>query len=85
MATPTQTWWITAHAAKAMLARGFNRNQVLEAAANPEVTYPSGHEYPQWQTRQTRQRGTVAVIVDTERMEIITVLKREVEQWVDQP
>lgn len=70
------TWWVTAHAARAYLKRGFTRLEVIAAAVNPEVTYPGASGYPGQDHREIRQAGRVAVVVDKERMEIVTVLKR---------
>lgn len=80
-----RTWWLTAHAARAMVKRGFSRAEVMAAATRPEVTYPGSNGYPGSDHREIRQAGRVALVLDKERLEIITVLKREIERWEDQP
>jgi hypothetical protein len=72
----TTEWWLTPHAARQMVARDISRSDVIACAEDPEVSYASGHKYPDAAVRETRQRGDVAIIVNVSTKEIVTVLKR---------
>lgn len=89
MATWTPgTWWITPHAARSMVDRGFTRRQVLDAATEPHHSYPSSKRHPGYETREVRVRGDVTVVVDLVSRDIITVMNNDPlaqhERWIAQ-
>lgn len=87
---PREEWWFTRHAAQNMIERGFTRAEVLDCLEDPEVVYCSPRKYRRWEWRHVAQRNNIAVVVDIEHKEIVTVLLRQTEAWgkqaeVDQP
>jgi phage-related baseplate assembly protein len=76
----TLGWRLTAHARSAARSRGFNLQEILLTAADPEVVYTA---YDYGPDREVRQRGDVAVVVDSSSEVIVTVLWRHLDSWTD--
>jgi hypothetical protein len=76
----TLGWRLTAHARSAARSRGFTVQEILLTAVKPEVVYTA---YNYGADREVRQRGDVAVVVDSSSEVIITVLWRHRDDWTD--
>lgn len=72
-------WRITAHALSRMREFGFTRDEVLDTAERPEVSYASGANYGP--DEMIYQRGRVALAVVPWAKVIKTALPRTQEQW----
>jgi hypothetical protein len=66
---------LTYHAQKQAAAKGWSCLQVLEAANNPQHTYPSGRVHGQFR----HVRGNIVAIVDPAANRVVTVY-RDVEE-----
>lgn len=74
----TTDWRLTRHARERAAELGFALIDLLEAAANPELTYGQPDRGPH---QAMHLRGDVAVGVDTGSLTIITVVLRRDDRW----
>jgi hypothetical protein len=63
---------LTDHAARRAEARGFTAAQVLDAVADPQLTYPAGFAHPPG--RELRQRGPVVAVYEPDTDTVVSVL-----------
>ncbi len=77
----TVGWRLSRHAKSALANRGFAVEEVLLAAALPDVRYTS---YNYGDDREVHIRGDVAAVVHAGSMTVITVLWHTQEAWEDQ-
>ncbi len=76
----TVGWRVAGHAWAAASRRGFEMQDVLLAAAAPELTYSQEDHGP---GRAIHRRGNIAVAVHTPTRTVITVLLNSAEEWDD--
>ncbi len=73
-------WRVAGHARAAAARRGFAMQEVLLAAAAPELTFSQENYGP---GRAILRRGTIAVVVHAPMRTVITVLLNSAEAWDD--
>lgn len=78
--TQTLGWRVTEHARTAATRRGFAMQDLLLAAAAPELTYSQENYGP---GRAIHRRGNIAVAVHAPTKTVITVLLNSAEKWGD--
>ncbi len=78
--TQTVGWLAAGHARTAATRRGFAMQDVLLAAAAPELTYSQENCGP---VRAIHRRGNIAVAVHTPTRTVIPVLLHSAEEWDD--
>ncbi len=78
--TQTLGWRVTGHARAAATRRGFAMQDVLLAAAAPELTYSQENYGP---GRAIHRRANIAVAVHAPTKTVITVLLNSAEEWDD--
>lgn len=75
-----QNWSLSEHARQRILEYGVDPRKVLDTVLHFEVEYggdPSKYD----PATRIRQKGDLAVVVNADRMVIITVLMRRQENW----
>jgi hypothetical protein len=78
--TQTVGWRVAGHARAAASRRGFAMQDVLLAAAAPELTYSQEDHGP---GRAIHRRGNIAVAVHRPTKTVITVLLNCADEWDD--
>jgi hypothetical protein len=78
--TQTLGWRVTEHARTAATRRGFAMQDVLLAAAVPDLTYTQ-EDYGMG--RAVHRRDNIAVAVHAPTRTVITVLLNSIEEWDD--
>jgi hypothetical protein len=73
-------WRFSVHARDVVRRRGFDKEGVLLACVDPQVTYTAYNYGP---GRSVHQRGHLAVVVDRRALVVVTVLLRTQQSWSD--
>lgn len=77
MTMVTLEWMPSVHALRAAEERSISRYDMMRVVEHPTVTYPSPKMYSRWWAREIRSDDVLAVVVDLERREIVTVMFRD--------
>ena len=75
--TSARSWRLSHHARRRAAELGYDPDEILRAAEDPDVAY----EQTRFPGQQLRQRGDVAVAVDPRDQVVITVLLRRRDRW----